>query len=82
MRKKDVDVIMSRDKSRDVCATRYMIYTYLHNECKISSNTIGKYFNRSRRSILRGIHILNCWMQYHIKIKDEYNHLVEQLTGM
>lgn len=76
-----VDKLMAGDKVRSICATRYMIYAYLHNELGISANKIGKYFNKPRRSILRGIQILKGWVQYHLEIQNEYNSIVEQLKG-
>lgn len=74
------DVVCSFKKKR-ISETRFMIYAYLHNELGISASKIGKYFNRPRRSILRGIQILKEWMQYHTDIKNEYGILVEKLKG-
>lgn len=81
LRNIDAHRLIAEHKVHEVCETRYMAYTYLHYELGISSNKIGKYFNRPRRSVLRGIQILKEWMQYHSEIKNEYNSIVEQLKG-
>lgn len=77
----EVDKLMTQKKSHDVCITRYMIYNYLHSELCVSANKIGKYFNSTRRSVLRGIQTLKDWMVYHSSIKNEYNEIIKQLKG-
>lgn len=75
----DIDETFHSQKRGRVSASRFMIYAYLHNELGISANKIGKYFNRPRRSVLRGIQTLKNWMQYHSDIKNEYDTLIKNM---
>lgn len=73
--------LISKSKKRKASEARYIVYTYLHYEVKLSSNTIGKYFGRSRINILRGIRILKGWMGYHAETKEKCESIIRELKG-
>lgn len=73
--------LISKSKNRKASEARYIVYTYLHYEAKMSSTTIGKYFGRSRVSILRSIRILKGWIDFHAETKVKYESIVEKLKG-
>lgn len=73
--------LMDKSKQRHVCEARYIAYTYLHYEIGLSSIKIGKYFNRSRFNVLRGIRILRGWMGYHTETKTKVESIINTLKG-
>lgn len=73
--------LIGKGKQRTVCEARYIAYTYLHYEVGLSSIKIGKYFNRSRFNVLRGIRILKGWMDYHAETKTKVETIINTLKG-
>lgn len=73
--------LMDKSKQRHVCEARYIAYLYLHYESRLSSIRIGKYFNRSRFNVLRGIRILKGWMDYHAETKTKVESIINTLKG-
>lgn len=73
--------LASRRKEKNICEARYMAYLYLHSVIGLPSGEIGKYFNRDRVNIIRGIRILKGWMNYHCDTKERYEAMIEKLKG-
>lgn len=73
--------LISNSKQKKIVEARYIIYTYLHYEMRVSSFKIGKYFNRHRINIIRGIRVLKGWMNYHAETKEKVELIISQLKG-
>ena len=77
--KVSVGDIMSDDTTRKVCTVRYMIFTYLHINLRISGSRLSKIFGRTRESILRGIRILKGWMECYKDIQETYISIINEI---
>lgn len=73
--------LVGKSRNRLASELRYFIYVYLHYDVGLSSNVIGRHFDRSRYNVLRGIRTLKGWMQYHPETKDKYHQYVSKLKG-
>lgn len=73
--------LVGNSKRKSVVEARYIIYAYLHYEMQISSFKIGKYFNRHRVNIIRGIRVLKGWMKYHTETKEKVELIISTLKG-
>lgn len=73
--------LISRNRQRRLNEVRYIVYSYLHYEEGLSSFKIGKYFNRDRINIIRGIRILKGWTGYHTDIKHKVEDIMKKLKG-
>lgn len=71
--------VMSNDITRKVCTVRYMIFTYLHINLKVSGSRLSKMFGRTRESILRGIRILKGWMECYKDIYESYTNIINEI---
>lgn len=73
--------LISNCKQKRAVEARYITYTYLHYEMRVSSFKIGKYFNRHRVNVIRGIRILRGWMNYHLETKEKVEGIIDTLKG-
>lgn len=63
------------------CATRYMIWYYLHCEDGLSISKIARKFNRTRGSVFRGIRMMRNHIRLYKDVKTEYDGLLNELKG-
>lgn len=70
--------ILSANRTNAVCMVRYMIFTYLHLNLKISSYALAKIFNRHRINVLRGIRCFKHELKYNKDIRSKFYSLIDE----
>ena len=70
-----------KSATHKACATRYMIFSYLHNNLGVTGYKLAEYFGQTRINILRGIRILKGWMKFHHVIKLSYFDMIRGIAG-
>lgn len=68
-----------KSATHKACATRYMIFSYLHNNLGVTGYKLAEYFGQTRINILRGIRILKGWMKFHHDIKLKYSDIIKEI---
>lgn len=61
--------------------TRYMIYGYLHGKCGWRTYELAAKFNRTKRSVQRGMVAFRAFLKHHADIRDEYNSIVQKMEA-
>lgn len=57
---------------------RYIVWYYLHRECKVSAGVLSKGYFRQRRAIFRGISKFDWMIKNQKMYKDMYDKFVEE----
>lgn len=63
---------VGKSHERRVCIVRYFLFLYLHKNENIPAEELGRMFNRHRVNVLRGIRVIEGWIQFHADVKAKY----------
>lgn len=70
-------VLYGTERRNNIWITRYMIWHYLHYDCKMSASKLSKHFKRNVPSIFRGIRIMKHELKYNKWLRTQYHSIIE-----
>lgn len=75
----DIVDLVSNKRHRKISETRYIVYYHLHKDLGFSASVIGKYFNQTKRNVLRGIQLLTGWANLYADVNERMNTIIEKI---